>query len=104
NHTLVVRDTADRPLEPNHTYAVFVTTGLLSDTGTPAAPDADFTAVMAATRPTDAVLAHAWDAYQPLRNYLTSKGIDASTVASAAVFTVQDAPGHMGRLATSVAT
>src|SRR5262252_481809 len=104
NHTLVVRNTADTPFEPNHTYVVFVTTGILSDTGVPAAADADFTAVLATTRPTDAVLGRAWDAYQPLRNYLTSKAIDASTIANAAVFTVQDAPGHMGRLATSLAT
>ena len=37
NHTLVVRNTADTPFEPGHTYAAFVTTGLKSDTGAPAA-------------------------------------------------------------------
>ncbi|HEY7374395.1 MAG TPA: hypothetical protein VIF57_19685, partial [Polyangia bacterium] len=83
---------------------VIVTTGLASDAGTAAAADADFTAVMGSTRPTDAALGHAWDAYQPLRNWLASKGTDAPPLATAAVFTVQDAPGHMRRLATSVAT
>jgi len=104
NHTLVVRNTADSPFEPDHTYAVIVTTGLKSDTGTAAAPDADFTAVMGATRPTDAAVGHAWDAYEPLRNWMTSKGTDAPALATAAVFTVQNAPGHMQRLATNLAT
>ena len=54
NYTLVVRNTPDTPFEPGHTYAAFVTTGLKSDTGAPAAADADFTAVMGATRPSDA--------------------------------------------------
>ena len=104
NHTLVVRNTADQPFEPGHTYAAFITTGLESATGAPLGPDADFTAVMGATRPTDAALGHAWDAYLPLRNYLTSKGADAPVLATAAVFTVQDAPGHVARLAANVAT
>src|SRR6185295_18863526 len=73
NHTLVVRNTADAPFEPGHTYAVIVTTGLRSGTGTPAAADGDFINVMAAGRPADAALGHAWDAYQPLRNWLASK-------------------------------
>jgi len=104
NHTLIVRNTADDPYQPDHTYAVLVTTGLKSDTGGAAAPDADFTAVMSATRPTDAALGHAWDAYQPLRNWMMSKGSEAPPLATAAVFTVQDAPGHMERLATNLAT
>src|SRR5262245_12214911 len=103
NHTLVVRNTADSPYQPGHSYAVIVTTGLKSNAGTAAAPDADFTAVMGATRPSDAVLGHAWDAYQPLRDWMTSKAAEAPVLATAAVFTVQDAPGHMRRLATSVA-
>jgi len=104
NHTLVLRNTADQPFEPGHTYAAFITTGLKSATGAPAGPDADFTAMMGATRPTDAALGHAWDAYLPLRNYVTSKGADAPVLATAAVFTVQDAPGHVARLAANVAT
>jgi hypothetical protein len=104
NHTLVVRNTPDTPFEAGHTYAVIVTNALKSDGGTPAAADADFTAVMATTPPSDAALDHAWDAYQGLRNWMTSRGSDAPTLATAAVFTVQDAPAHMQRLATSVAS
>jgi hypothetical protein len=104
NHTLVVRNTPDRPFEAGHTYAVILTTGLKSDTGLPAAPDADFKPVMGATRPTDAALGHAWEAYQPLRNWIASKGSDAPALATAAVFTVQNAPGHMQRLAANLAT
>jgi hypothetical protein len=51
NHTLFVRNTADDPYQPDHTYAVLVTTGLKSDTGAAAAPDADFTAVMGGDPP-----------------------------------------------------
>jgi len=102
-HTLVVRPSADAPFEPKHTIAVYLTNGLKSDTGMPAAPDADFQAVMATTRPTDAALGHAWDAYQPLRSWMTGQ-LNPPVLVAAAVFTVQDAPGHMGRLATSIAT
>jgi hypothetical protein len=104
NHTIVLRNTADQPLEPGHTYAALITTGLTSDTGAPVTPDADFTALMAATRPSDAALGRAWDAYLPLRNHLARKGAAAPVLAAAAVFTVQDAPGHVARLAASVAT
>ena len=101
-HTLVVRNTADAPFEAGHTYAVIVKNGLASDAGVPAQADADFVTVMGATRPTDPALGHAWDAYQPLRNWITGKGDAAPKLVSAAVFTVQDAPGHMSRLVTSV--
>jgi predicted esterase len=104
NHTIAVRNTADAPFEPGHTYAAYVTTGLTSDKGTPAAPDGDFATVMGATRPSDPSLGHAWDAYMPLRSWMASKGTDAPALAAAAVFTVQDAPGHMKRLAAAVAT
>jgi len=103
NHTLVLHNTTDQPLEAGHTYAALITTDLKSDTGAALAADTDFTAVMGTTRPTDAALGHAWDVYKPLRNYLASLPT-APALATAAVFTVQDAPAHVARLAASVAT
>jgi hypothetical protein len=54
----------------------------------PFAQDADFTAMLATTAPQDPVLAAAYVAYQPLRDYLTTKSIAPGTIVNAAVFTV----------------
>ncbi len=81
-----------------------LTTAIHSATGAAAAPDADLTALLAPAAPaTDTALAAAWTAYQPLRDWLASRGAMAPAVAAAAVFTVQDAPGHVARLAAAVA-
>jgi hypothetical protein len=104
-HRMTVRNTTDSPLLPKHTYAVILTTGIKSKTGESPVIAADMAAMLAATAPADATLMHAWTVYQPLRDFLENppKGLTSSTVAAAAVFTVQDAPGHMQRLADAVA-
>jgi hypothetical protein len=103
NH-LSLSTALDAPLLPRHTYAAILTTAIHSAAGAAAAPDADLMAVLAAVAPAnDMVLAAAWTAYQPLRDWLASRGAMAPAVAAAAVFTVQDAPGHTARLATAVA-
>jgi hypothetical protein len=104
-HRLTVRNWTSQPLLPNHTYGVIVTTGVKSTAGESPAIDADMAAMLAATAPADAKLTRAWQAYQPLRDWLESPGdgAPAPKVAAAAVFTVQDAPGHVQRLADSVA-
>jgi hypothetical protein len=109
-HRMTVRNTTDTPLLPKHTYAVILATGIKSKSGETPMIDPDLSALLAATAPADATLMNAWHAYQPLRDWLASPGKDgfgkpivAPTVASAAVFTVQDAPGHVQRLADSVA-
>ena len=110
-HRMTVRNTSDSPLLPKHTYAVILSTGIKSKAGEVPTIDPDLAALLAAAAPTDATLMHAWQAYQPLRDWLANPGNDgfgktivAPTPAAAAVFTVQDAPGHMERLADSVAT
>ena len=104
-HRMTVRNTTDAPLLPTHTYAVILTTGIKSMTGETLALDADMTALLATTTPADTTLTHAWTVYQPLRDWLANpgQGVTAPPVAAAAVFTVQDAPGHVQRLADSVA-
>jgi hypothetical protein len=105
DHTLTVRNTTDTPLLPNHTYAAILSTGIKSKVGETIMIDPDMAAMLAATAPADATLMHAWQAYKPLRDWLENPGmgIKAPTVAAAAVFTVQDGPGHVLRLADSVA-
>jgi predicted esterase len=101
---LTVRADVDPPLQPKHTYAVILTTGLKGKSGQAASQDPDFAAMLQATRPTgDEALSHAWDTYAPLRRHLTAAGKDPATIAAAAVFTVQDTTGHMQRLAAAVA-
>jgi hypothetical protein len=104
-HRMTVRNTTDSPLLPKHTYGVILSTGIKSMSGEVPTIDADMQALLATTAPADATLMHAWTVYQPLRDWLANPGpgITAPTVAAAAVFTVQDAPGHVQRLAASVA-
>ncbi|MDB4982021.1 MAG: hypothetical protein JWM82_2773 [Myxococcales bacterium] len=101
----VERNTTDAPFIGGHTYAVILTTGIKSKTGETLTVDPDMAALLAVAPPAaaDPALVHAWTVYQPLRDWLGAKGATAPSVAAAAVFTVQDAPGHMQRLATAVA-
>jgi hypothetical protein len=103
NH-LVLTTGLDAPLLPRHTYAAILTTAIHAVTGAAAAPDADLMALLGVAAPaTDTALAAVWTTYQPLRDWLLSRGAMAPAVAAAAVFTVQDAPGHVARLAAAVA-
>jgi hypothetical protein len=102
-HTVTVHNVNDEPLDPKGKYAAIITTGLKSETGESPVVDPDLAALLGATRPGDEVLGVAWDKYAPLRDWLTKQGTMAPTVAAAAVFTVQDAPGHMARLAANLA-
>ena len=75
-----------------------------SKAGVQVAQDSDFAALLAATRPTgDEALGHAWDAYQPLRDYLPGASLSPDKVATAAIFTVADTTGHMKKLAAAAA-
>jgi hypothetical protein len=99
------RNTTDAPFIGGHTYAVILTTAIKSKTGETLTVDPDMAALLVEAAPSaaDPALLHAWSAYQPLRTWLKAKGAAAPPVAAAAVFTVQDAPAHMQRLATAVA-
>jgi hypothetical protein len=103
-HLFTVAGAAHQPLLPGHTYAVYLTTDVRAKDGSAVVQDADFAAVMGATRPADADLGAAWDAYTPFRDYLAdgSVNISPATIAGAAVFTVQDTTGRGERLATAV--
>lgn len=85
---------------PGHTYAAIINAGPLSEKDkTPLQPTDDFKAMVAAAPPADAALTAAYQAYAPLRGYLTEKKIDPSKLLVASVFTV----GKLDEPATKLA-
>jgi pimeloyl-ACP methyl ester carboxylesterase len=78
------------PMQPNHTYAVFLTNGIHDTMGHAITRDADFAPMLMPDAPADTRLTAAYAAYAPLRSYLTAHMIDPSTIVDAAVFTTQD--------------
>jgi hypothetical protein len=102
-YRFTLRNSPAEPMEPGHTYAAFLTTAFRSKAGDAPVVDPDLAAVLGATPPSDASLSNAWNAYKPLRDWAAMQGAMAPDIAGAAVFTVQDAPGHMQRLAAAVA-
>ncbi len=97
-HFLNVSTAVADPLLSGHTYAVYLTSEVKAADGTPIIQDDDFASMLASTRASGTERGHAWDTYQPLRDYLTSATIAPSSVAVAAVFTVQDTTGRGERL------
>ncbi len=77
------------PMEPGHTYAALVLSGVRDAMGRAVERDADFPAMLADAAPADPVRARAHSAYAPLRRYLASERIDPATVVVATVFTTQ---------------
>ena len=94
NH-IAVRPAIGRPLLSQTTYAVLLRKGIKDEKGVEVAQDADFALMLAQTAPSDAELQAAWQAYQPLRDYLADKTIDPATVLSAAVYTTMDPRAKM---------
>ncbi len=78
------------PLDPGHTYAVYLTDGVQSDDGAFAVRDSDFDVMMGSERPSADHHARAWDTYRPFRDYVDSAGVDADSIVGAAVFTTGD--------------
>lgn len=102
NH-LAVRPAKGAVLKGGHTYAVIVTTDVKNAAGAAVAQDADFAAVIGEAAPSDPDLAAAHAKYAPLRVALPSLGLEASKVASAAVFTTQHPTRVMEGLREAVA-
>ncbi len=80
-----VRPNRADPYKPGGTYAVLMKTGVkrcdardgkgvCSAVGADFKQDADFAALIADTAPTDAKLVDAWNAYKPLRDWMTKEG------------------------------
>jgi hypothetical protein len=90
------------PWLPGHTYAALVSRTVADEDGVSAAPDADFSALLLPTAPSEGRLQRAWAAYAPLRAWLTTTGADPASLAAAAVFTVQDPPAQVERVRGAV--
>lgn len=110
---VVVHPGKGAPLLPGHTYGVIMKKGPAScptrtagkcSGGTPAKQHSDFTAMVSAGAPGDATLKDAWDAYKPLRDWMTKEGKKADDLLVASVFTVGDPTRVASRLKTSVRT
>jgi hypothetical protein len=103
-HFLALHRPFDTPLRSNTTYAAIITTGLHTTTMQSYERSPDFDAVLASSRPSDSDLARAWDAYAPLRAFLSSdkSDLNASDLLNAAVFTTQDATGLIPKLRAAI--
>ncbi|MEZ4232366.1 MAG: hypothetical protein R3B89_24525 [Polyangiaceae bacterium] len=97
-----IRRSASSPLEPGHTYAVFLTTDGRAKNGTQIERAEHLQAMLSATAPSDSVLAAAHAAYAPFRDYLTGENIDPGSVLNASVITVGDTRAPMEQLAAAV--
>ncbi len=103
NNWFELHPTTGRPLKPGHTYAALLTTGIRKrGTNIGAARDPDFDALLSETAPDDARLQYAWEAYQPLRDYIDTTSWPATALSSATVFTVSDPTSYPQRLRASV--
>jgi fermentation-respiration switch protein FrsA (DUF1100 family) len=101
-NALVVGNSPNDPLEPGHTYAVYMTTAIQSSGGEAPAIDPDLAAVLGGTQPTDPILAKVWTRYGNFRTYLTTNSIAPTSIAGAAVLTAADAPARAEKLAAAV--
>lgn len=77
------------PMEPGHTYAAFLLSGVRDTMGRAVERDADFPAMLGEAAPANPTGARAHAAYAPLRRYLAAERIDPTTVIVATVFTTQ---------------
>lgn len=86
---LAVTTFPGEPLEPNRTYAVWITKGVTSG-GDEVFRDDDFPMLMQDTRPTDLTDARAFDTFAPFREYVDAQGLTRGEIVAATVFTTGD--------------
>jgi len=101
-NALVVGNSANDPLAPGHTYAVYMTTQIQSKGGEAPSIDPDLTAVLGPNQPSDPILAKVWTRYANFRTYLSMNAIPATSIAGATVLTTEDASAKAEKLAAAV--
>jgi pimeloyl-ACP methyl ester carboxylesterase len=101
-HFLAMRRPIGTPLRPGTTYAAIVTTGVVPQDGGSFARGGDFSAMLAPSAPSDSVLAKAYPAYQPLRDWIADTNQQATAILTAAVFTTQDPEAIIKKLRAKV--
>jgi hypothetical protein len=99
---LSVRRPEGAPLDPGHTYAVFLSSDGRDAEGKPIERSPELDALLAPNPPSDPALADAYTAYAKFRTYLAAHG-GPSTVLNATVFTTSDVRRPMATLAKAVA-
>jgi hypothetical protein len=78
------------PLRAGTTYAALITKSVRGEDGAPYARSDDFNAILGDVRPSDGMIADAWERYAPLRAYLQGDSdIAEADLLNAAVFTTQ---------------
>lgn len=82
-----VRPVWGRPLAHDTTYAVVLTDKIKDKDGKRVEQDDDFKLMLADSSPSDQLKAKAWQAYAPLRQWISDKQLDAASISVAAVFT-----------------
>ncbi len=97
-----IRRPRGRPLQPGHTYAVYMTTMGLAEGGAAIERSTHLADLLKDTAPGDAVLAAAHASYAPFRAYLQDQGIATSTILNASVITVGPQRDHMADVAAAV--
>ena len=100
NNWMAVRPQQGQPLTPGHTYAVVIASTVLDSMSKPISVSPDLTALLGATMPSDTELMGQWSKYAPLRGWLSSQGMQASSILNATVFTV----GHPTAIGPSITT
>ncbi len=102
---LAFRRPVGSPLRAGTTYAAIVTRAVKTKKGQSSyEPSDDFKAMLGASKPSDADLARAYDAYAPLRAWLadSASGMDSTTLLNAAVFTTQSPEDILPKLRAAV--
>ncbi len=97
-----VRRSNGFPMEPGHTYAVWLGTAGRSESGLTIDRAENFEAMLGDSAPGDSVLADAHEKYAPFRAYLSAQDIDPDEVLVATVITVGPVRNLMQELAESV--
>lgn len=99
-----MRRSASSPLVPGHTYAFYMTTRGKAADGSGIERSGHLQAMLAGSTPGDSTLADAHVRYEPLRDYLTSEGIDPDTILNASVVTVAPVRDTMEDLAATASS
>jgi hypothetical protein len=90
------------PLLPNHTYAVWLTTGVKAEGGATIRRAANLVSALSDTAPSDDALDTVHAAYAPLRAYLADNSVDPASILNAAVFTVGPTQDMMENVADAI--
>jgi hypothetical protein len=98
-----LRRPVGEPMLPGHTYAAWLTTGVVAQGGGTIRRSPHLIALLDDATPDDPALEPIHDLYAPFRDYLASQSRDPSTILTAAVFTVADHPATMESIADAVA-